>query len=99
MRVDQGGGEVISGGSVGRADGAEICGWRGWRGSGCLRPRMPEEPAEAEDGNRGSGDDYGKAATGHCAILVLYAICSVSRRRKCNTGVACLPRTQENIVL
>jgi len=30
---------------------------------------MPEEPAEAEEGNRGSGGDNGKAGTGHCAIF------------------------------
>ena len=65
VRVDQGGGEVISGGSVGCADGAEIRDRRGWRGSGCLRPRIPEEQAEAEDGNRGSGGDNGRAGTGH----------------------------------
>ena len=33
---------------------------------------MPEDPLEAEDGNRGNGDDNGRAETGHCAILVLY---------------------------
>jgi hypothetical protein len=33
---------------------------------------MPEEPAEAEDGNCGSGDDNGRAETDHCVILVLY---------------------------
>jgi hypothetical protein len=71
VRVDQGGGEVISGGSVGRAGGAESCGCRGWGGSGCLRPRMPEEPAEEENCNRGSGGDNDRAGTGHCAILVL----------------------------
>jgi hypothetical protein len=33
---------------------------------------MPEEPAEADDGDRGSGRDKGRAGTGHFAILVLY---------------------------
>jgi hypothetical protein len=32
---------------------------------------MPEEPAEAEDGNRGGGGDKGRARKGHCAIPVL----------------------------
>ena len=66
VRVDQGGGEVISRGSVGCADGAESPDRRGWPGSGCLRLRMPEEPVEAEDGNRGSrGDNKGRAGTSH----------------------------------
>ena len=65
VRVDQGGGEVISGGSVGCADGAESRDRRGWRGSECLRPRIPEEPAEAEDGDCGSGGDKAGAGKGH----------------------------------
>ena len=65
VRVDQGGGEVISGGSVGCADGAESRERRGWRGSECLRPRIPEEPAEAEDGDCGSGGDKAGAGKGH----------------------------------
>ena len=65
VRVDQGGGEVISGGSVGCADGAESRERRGWRGSECLRPRIPEEPAEAEDGDCGSGCDKAGAGKGH----------------------------------
>jgi hypothetical protein len=64
VRVDQGVGEVISGGSVGCADGAESRDRRGWWGSGCRRPRIPEQRAEAEDGNRGSGGDKGGAGTG-----------------------------------
>jgi hypothetical protein len=65
VRVDQGGGEVINGGSVGCADGAESRDRRGWRGSECLRPRIPEEPAEAEDGDCGSGGDKAGAGKGH----------------------------------
>ena len=65
VRVDQGGGEVISGGSVACADGAESRDRRGWRGSECLRPRIPEEPAEAEDGDCGSGGDKAGAGKGH----------------------------------
>jgi hypothetical protein len=72
VRVDQSGGEIISGGSVGCANGTESRDRRGWRGSGCLRPRIPEEPAKAEDGDRGSRGDEGRAGTGHRAILVLY---------------------------
>ena len=65
VRVDQGGGEVISGGSVACADGAESRDRRGWRGSECFRPRIPEEPAEAEDGDCGSGGDKAGAGKGH----------------------------------
>src|ERR1700730_12354812 len=65
VRVDQGGGDVISGGSVGCADGAESRDRRGWRGSECLRPRIPEEPAEAEDGACGRGGDKAGAGKGH----------------------------------
>jgi hypothetical protein len=71
VRVDQGGGEIISGGSVGRAQGTDIRDWRRWSGGGCLGSGMPEEPAEAEDGNRGGGGDKGRVRTGHCAIPVL----------------------------
>jgi hypothetical protein len=66
--VDQGGSEIISGGSIACADRAESRDRRGWRRSGCLRPRIPEERAEAEDCNRGSGGDSGRAGTGHSVI-------------------------------
>ena len=62
--VDQGRGEVIKGGSVGCAD-VEGRARRGWRGSGYPGPRIPEERAEAENGDRSSGGDAGREGTGH----------------------------------
>jgi hypothetical protein len=65
VRVDQGGGEVISGGSVGCVNGLESRDRRGGWGSGCLRSRIPEDPAEAEDSDCGSGGDKAGAGKGH----------------------------------
>ena len=62
--VDQGRGEVIKGGSVGCAD-VEGRDPRGWRGSGYPGPRIPEETADAENGDRNSGGDAGREGTGH----------------------------------
>jgi hypothetical protein len=53
VRVDQSRGEVINRGIVRCVNRADRCAGRGWRGSGCLGPRMPEPP-EAEDGNHGN---------------------------------------------
>ena len=61
--VDQGRGEVIKGGSVGCAD-VEGRDRRGWRGSGYLGPRIPEEPAEAENGDRSNCGDAGREGDG-----------------------------------
>ena len=62
--VDQGRGEVIKGGSVGCAD-VEGRDPGGWRGSGYPGPRIPEETADAENGDRNSGGDAGREGTGH----------------------------------
>lgn len=72
VRLDQRGIQVIGRGFAVPCISAESrVGSRGYRG-GYVRPRTPEEQAEADDCCSGGNDDDGSAGTSHSAILVTF---------------------------